>query len=170
MIVVDQLKLSSLRDSNLFLRALWASLRDRFGRLGWQYTPRRTGSQQLIRFGWMSLGTTAPTGIEVSIRYRQAGVIRAVQFDLQHGVQGIHPDIEQILRTCVKEAIERKEQPGKHFLSTQVRTFPQIPLARYRGRNWYCGPLTNGETEIGIASGGSMLPIFGMNSRSALSR
>lgn len=151
MIVVDQLKLSSLRDSNLFLRALWASLRDRFGRLGWQYTPRRTGSQQLIRFGWMSLGTTAPTGIEVSIRYRQAGVIRAVQFDLQHGLQDIHPDIEQILRTCVKEAIERKEQPGKHLLSTQVKTFPHVPLAHYRGRNWYCGPLTSGETEIGIA-------------------
>ena len=151
MIEVDQLNLSSLRDSNLFLRALWASLRERFGRLGWQYTPRRTGSQQLIRFGWMSLGTSAPTGIEVSIRYRQVGVIRAIQFDLQHGVQDIYPDIEQILRTCVKQAVERKGQTGERLLSTQVRTLPRVPLAHYRGRNWYCGPLTSGETEIGIS-------------------
>lgn len=150
MIVVDRLKLASLADSNLFLRALWASLRDRFGRLGWQYTPRRTGSQQLIRFGWMSLGTTAPTGVEVSIRYGQVGVITAVQFNPQHGMEDIHPDIEQILRACVREAVARKEHPAEHFRSTQVRTFPQIPLAHYRGRNWYCGPLTNGETEIGI--------------------
>ncbi|MDX1047103.1 hypothetical protein GOL40_28065 [Sinorhizobium medicae] len=151
MIVVDQLKLDSLADSNLFLRALWASLRDRFGRLGWQYTPRRTGSQQLIRFGWMSLGTTAPTGVEVSIRYRKVGVITAAQFNLQHGIRDIHPDIEQLLRTCVKEAVERKEQPSESFRSTQVRTSPRIPLAHYRGRNWYCRPLTNGETEIGIS-------------------
>lgn len=151
MIVVDQLKLASLADSNLFLRALWASLRDRFGRLGWQYTPRRTGSQQLIRFGWMSLGTTAPTDVEVSLRYRQVGVIRAVQFNLQHGIKDIHPNIEQTLLACVKEAVERKEQSSECFRSTQVRTFPQIPLAHYRGRNWYCGPLTNGETEIGIS-------------------
>lgn len=79
MILVDQLKLAYLADSNFFLRTLWASLRDRFGRLGGQSTPRRTGSQQLIRFGWLSLGTTAPTGLEVSIHYRQVGVIRAVQ-------------------------------------------------------------------------------------------
>ncbi|MHC2528818.1 hypothetical protein ACVIEM_005965 [Rhizobium leguminosarum] len=151
MIVVDQLKLASLADSNLFLRALWASLRDRFGRLGWQYTPRRTGSQQLVRFGWMSLGTTAPTGVEVSIRYRKVGVITAVQFNPQYGIQEIHPDIGQMLRACVKEAFKRKDQPSEHFLSTQVRTFPQIPLAHYRGRNWYCGPLTNGQSEIGIS-------------------
>ncbi|NKK95771.1 hypothetical protein GFL95_31965 [Rhizobium leguminosarum bv. viciae] len=78
-------------------------------------------------------------------------MITAVQFNLQCGIQDIHPDIEQMLRACVKEAVKRKDQPSEHFLSTQVRSIPQIPLAHYRGRNWYSGPLTNGQTEIGIS-------------------
>lgn len=99
----------------------------------------------------MSLGSAAPTGVEVGIRYGKVGVIKAVHFGLQHGIDAVHPDIKQALRACVNEAVERKDNPDECFLTTQVTTLPNIALGYYRGRNWYCGPLTNGQAEVGIS-------------------
>ena len=45
-----QVGLDSVEESNLFLRALWASIRLKFGRLGWQYAPHRDGPHRLVSF------------------------------------------------------------------------------------------------------------------------
>ncbi|WP_425418686.1 hypothetical protein [Oricola indica] len=140
----------SQQDSNLFLRALWASLRARFGKLGWQYSPHKDGPRQRIGFGWMTLGSTSPDGVGVSIQYARVGVIKAIEFVPRGTILTIHPLLEGILRECVEEAVGRMRTPIRISCSTQVASFPRIPVGYYRGDGWYFGPLDNGNTEIGI--------------------
>jgi hypothetical protein len=150
MVRVDRLPISSLSESNIFLRSLWSVLRARFDRLGWQYTPHRAGSVQRIRFGWIRLGTSSPNGVEVIVQYGRIGVIKAIEFELHGEINSIYPGIEQWLRDSVTEAVALMGKPKHVSCCTQIVTLPAIPLGYYKGRSWYCGPLSNGNTEIGI--------------------
>lgn len=147
---VDRLPIMSLEDSNLFLRALWATLRARFGKLGWHYSPHKDGPHQRIGFGWITLGADTPDRVGVSVRYGQVGVVRAIEFELGRAIFDIHPRIEDSLRECVEEAAGRMGKPSHISGSTKVATFPNIPMGYYRGDGWYIGPLDNGNTEIGF--------------------
>lgn len=150
MVRVDRLPITSLSESNIFLRSLWAVLRSRFDRLGWQYTPRKFGPAQRIRLGWMTLGTSSPNGVEVTVQYGQAGVIKAIEFECRGEINAVYPGIEQTLRDCARDATARMIRPEYVSRCTQLVTFPAIPLGYYQGKNWYCGPLSNGNTEVGI--------------------
>lgn len=44
--IIHKLDLKTTAETNLFLRALWAALRESYGRLGWQFTPRRFGEEK----------------------------------------------------------------------------------------------------------------------------
>ena len=146
MLIVDKLPIRSLSESNVFLRSLWAILRLRFRRLGWQYTPHRFGSEKRIRLGRMTLGASPPDGVEVVVHYGRVGIITAIEFELC-GQSGA---IEQTLLESVEKATVRMKNPDKLTRCTQLRTFPPVPLGYYRGTSWYCGPLSDGKSEIGI--------------------
>lgn len=149
-ICLDKLAITSLEDSNLFLRALWASLRARFGKLGWQLTPRRDGPQRKIRFGWMTLGAVSPDGVGVSVFYKQKGVINAIEFQPRGNISNIHPRLPEELRECVEDATNRMANCNQISYSVQVAAFPAFTVGYYRGDDWYIGPLDNGHSEIGI--------------------
>ena len=104
MVRIDRLPIGSISESNVFLRSLWAALRSRFDRLGWQYTPHKSGSEQRIRLGWMTLGAASPNSVQVTVQYGRVGVIKAIEFALQGEIDLIYPEIQETLRHCVQEA------------------------------------------------------------------
>lgn len=146
---VGELPIMSLQDSNLFLRALWASLRAQFGKLGWQYSPLKDGPKRRIRFGWITLGAS-PDRVGVWAYYTRVGVVKAIEFEPSGAILSVHPRLEDTLRECVGEAAGRMGTPMYISCSTQVTSFPSIPVGYYRGNGWYIGPLDNGNTEISI--------------------
>ena len=67
--------------SNRFLRALWATLRLEFGKLAWQYSPKKAGSRRVIYFGYADLALSFT--IHIGIMYKRKGIIErtiTVQF------------------------------------------------------------------------------------------
>lgn len=65
--------------SNRFLRALWATLRLEFGKLAWQYSPRKDGSRRVIYFGYADLALSFT--IHIGIMYKKKGIIESVIFE-----------------------------------------------------------------------------------------
>ena len=98
----------------------------------------------------MTLGTSSPNGVEVTVQYGRVGVIKAIEFELRGEIDAIYPKIEKILRDCVQDAVARMIKPKHVPCCTQVVTFPAIPLGCYQEQDWYCGPISNGNSEIGI--------------------
>jgi len=150
MIAVGDIETGSINESNLLLRALWAHMRTRFGILGWQYTPKRDGPKQSIRFGWATLGASAPTGIEISIHYKHRGIIDSIRFEPRGHIYDLHPDLDPILRECVKEATAAIRSPAKFRLAAKMFSAPAGPVGLYFSERWHIGPLDDGSTEIGL--------------------
>lgn len=148
--IVHKLDLKTSCETNLFLRALWSCLRAEYKQLGWQFTPRRFGTERKIRFGWMSLGASAPTGVEVSIFYKKVGVVSEIEFVLKDGIELVHPDIINTLNQSVSAARQLTHKPGKGTLYCMVSSEPSVPLDFYVGQYWSSTPLDNGLTRIGI--------------------
>jgi hypothetical protein len=147
-------RMGSLAESNLFLRAVWARMRAHFGRLGWQLTPSRSGVARKIRFGWASLGQPGkswPDNVEIAIHYKRIGIIDSIIFQAQGSIYQRIPDLDSTLRSCVEEALEIYSAPSSQMTATQVRSNPYIPFTLYRGTRWYVGPLSSDRTELGLA-------------------
>jgi hypothetical protein len=137
-------------DANLLLRAVWAQMRARFGRLGWQFTPRRFGSSQLIRFGWATLGDVSPNGVEISIQYQRRGVPNSITFTPSGAIYERYPNLDDDLRAAVSDASATYLSPPDVKAATKVCSWTGIPLNLYVTDRWQIGPLSNGSTEIGI--------------------
>ena len=137
-------------DANLLLRAVWAQMRARFGRLEWQFTPRRFGSSQLIRFGWATLGDVSPNGVEISIQYQRRGVPNSISFTPRGAIYERYPNLDDDLRAAVSDASATYLSPPDVKAATQVCSWTGIPLNLYVTDRWKIAPLSNGSTEIGI--------------------
>lgn len=148
---VGNLSLASTKDSNLFLRALWAVLRSKYGKLGWHYTPRRLGDANRISFGYMSLGAVVGAGqIEVSIEYKVCGVIRNICFDIDDCTVSPPKELENCLKNSVSEAREFMQNPDERTFRTYVTTSTGAQLAPYHGQHWKCIPINDNLMEISI--------------------
>jgi hypothetical protein len=150
MIEIDKVEVQSVDESNLFLRALWARMRAKFGRLGWQYTPRRDGATKNIRLGWATLGASAPTGLEVNIHYRRRGILDSIRFTPRGPIYDLHPDLDAKLRECVKEATVKMHSPLRYRLAAKLSSNRLIPVGLYFSKRWHIGPLDDESTEIGL--------------------
>ncbi|WP_438346847.1 hypothetical protein [Methylorubrum populi] len=140
----------SKKNSNLFLRSLWAELRTRFGAMGWQYTPRRYGNIKQIRFGWVTLGDTSRETIEIGISYKKRGIVDVIYFDPKCKEEEIHPQFHVLVNDSIDAALRVHNSPPELTRVMRVTSRPTAPIAYYRSKNWYTGPLSDGSTEIGI--------------------
>ncbi|WP_415396245.1 hypothetical protein [Sulfurimonas sp. CS5] len=78
-------------ESNLYLRALWASLRKSYGKCAWQFMPYKDGKSKTVHIGFMDIGLG--NTVEVSIQYEKKGVIKFLDFNSElpeHEIQIIH--------------------------------------------------------------------------------
>jgi len=93
--------LTSLEESNFYLRALWSELRKDFGHLDWLYQPRKIGNKRQIIFGIIDLGNGSK--YEVSLTYRVKGTIEKIGFSSVFAVKNGNGDFKKI-EACVKNA------------------------------------------------------------------
>lgn len=140
----------SLSESNMFLRALWASMRRRFGVVGWQYTPHRDGKTQRIRFGWATLGAASPDRVEISVRYRQRGIVSAVEFEPSGAIRDRYPTLEADLRACVDEALQIYGAPKDYCLLACIGSSAGERFASYSGARWWISPNDEGSSTCGL--------------------
>ena len=54
--IVD-IKLEENKESNMFLRALWANLDRKYGKCAWHFQPNRDGKKKIIDLGYMDIGS-----------------------------------------------------------------------------------------------------------------
>ncbi|WP_038027711.1 hypothetical protein [Picosynechococcus sp. NKBG15041c] len=72
-------------ESNILLRAFWAEIRKEFGKLQWQFSPRRDGKNKIIWFGYpdIGLGNT----LKVGVTYKTRKIITGVLIENIHNLE-----------------------------------------------------------------------------------
>lgn len=92
---------SNNKDTNDFLRCLWARIREHTGRIGWQYMPYKNTDKNEVFFGLCSI-EGIETEVSVSCNYSQKGCLSSITFS--YGSKGDEEILESILTPCVEEA------------------------------------------------------------------
>lgn len=137
-------------ESNMFLRALWAAIRDRFGTVGWQYTPHRDGRAKRIRLGWATLGAASPDGVEISVRYRRRGIAAAVEFRPQGAIRQRYQNLDASLRACVAQALQTFAVPREYRLQSSIGSPRGERLESYKGARWWVVPRDDWSMSCGL--------------------
>lgn len=123
--------ISSLNESNNFLRAFWAELRNRFGKCAWNYQPVKHGKSQTIFLGWADINQNEV--IPISLTYSQKAIISGIHFGEQFGEP---VDEESELGQQLKDAVDRAYQCRNNPLTKIL----QVPISSlYRSLAPYSG-------------------------------
>ncbi len=127
-------KVSGLIESNNFLRAFWAELRNRFGKCAWNYQPFKNGTSQIIFLGWADINQKQ--AIPISLRYSQRTTVSEVHFGEQFGEPvDESSDLGQHLKAAVYKGYQRRNNPDTHILQVPFSSLYRA-LAPYSGE-WF---------------------------------
>lgn len=123
--------ISGLLESNNFLRAFWAELRNRFGKCAWNYQPHKDGCSQTIFLGWADINQERT--IPISLTYSQRTIIKEIHFGEQFGKSiDESSELAQQLKNAAEKAYQRRNSPD-----TQIFQLPVSSL--YRSFSPYSG-------------------------------
>lgn len=126
--------ISGLLESNNFLRAFWAELRNRFGKCDWNYQPHKDGTSQTIFLGWADINQEQV--IPISLTYSQKTIVSGIHFGGQFGKpidEG--SELGQQLKDAVDKAYHRRNNPDTKILQVPVSSLYRS-LAPYSGQ-WF---------------------------------
>jgi hypothetical protein len=132
-------KISGLVESNNFLRALWAELRDKFGKCDWSYQPRKTTSSQTISLGSVNINQTKR--ISISITYTEKTIVSEVHF-----IEQFDEPLEessklgQQLKDAVDKAYNRRNNPDTKTLEVPISSLYRS-LAPYSAQWFEISPM-----------------------------
>jgi hypothetical protein len=141
--------LSSVEESNLFLRALWASLRSEFGHLAWQYSPHRDGPNKRITLGIAQIGGSGST--MVNVIYRQAGCISSLEFS---PVFGEAPSNDQLEAAVVAALGTFKKAHSVAATSTFSLGTDRIAFATYASQDVRIESQCRGKVDVTLTLSG----------------
>jgi hypothetical protein len=125
------LNLSSNKESNIFLRALWAEFRSSFGKCAWQYSPCKDGKSNRIYFGYVDLGGSS--SVRVSVSYKKKGTIEKLF------IEDVWRENLQEFKLALSSAIERAIDTINHPIIFYIQTFFESrsdPLGNYSGNSF----------------------------------
>ena len=126
--------ISGLLESNNFLRAFWAELRNRFGKCAWNYQPVKDGTSQSIFLGWADINQKQV--IPISLTYSQKSIVSGIHFGEQFGETiDEERDLGQQLKDAVDKAYQRRNSPDTKILQVPVSSLYRA-LAPYSGQ-WF---------------------------------
>lgn len=140
---------NKLSESNLFLRCLWAKLREYFGNCGWNYVPFKNGRENTILFGYASLDLEVP--VRVSIKYKTKGSISSINFEFDKEVEA---RILDSIRGCVDAAKRDFGSPGVMKMASVIRPFSpytgamSLQLGKYQGEHFQIEPGNDGVAKL----------------------
>lgn len=92
--------LKSNKETNDFLRCLWARVAATFGKLAWQYSPLRMGNTIIV--GIACIGEN--THLNIKLTYKQKGCVASIDFAPEGTFT--HDTLHEQLKKCVKEALQ----------------------------------------------------------------
>jgi hypothetical protein len=149
MIAKKAFTVTTVKQSNVLLRFIWARLRSEFGRLSWQYTPRKIGRENRIILGFAQIGESYKR-YEVFVQYKKSGIVSAIIFELYD-----EPDAEsaiQIARiqNCLNDIDLNKMQFKTMRGSIKVNFLPLIAIGTFCGKYWRVQQFDKGVAEIQI--------------------
>ncbi len=136
--------LNNENESNHFLRSLWASIREHFGKCDWHYSPyKKLGSKKIIlgRMNYKAKGS-----FEVSVRYRQKGNLVAVMFSDYIEDDEIKSDLK-IIKELVKNSLDYKKLISKFSFSISLKVI-RGSIAAYSGKSFVLQPTGNSSIEL----------------------
>ncbi|MEP0873184.1 hypothetical protein NDA01_25820 [Trichocoleus desertorum AS-A10] len=127
-------KILNLLESNNFLRALWAELRNRFCKCAWSYQPIKEGNLKTIFLGWVDINQEQ--AIDISLTYSQKTIVNGIHFG-EWCSQPIDEasELGQQLKDAVNKAYQRRNNPDTHMLQVPVSSI-YSSLAPYSGQ-WF---------------------------------
>ena len=140
---------NKLSESNLFLRCLWAKLRECFGNCGWNYIPFKNGKENTILFGYASLDLEMP--VRVSVKYKTKGSISSIYFDFDKDVDG---KIFDSIRGCVDAAKRDFGSPRMRKMASAIKPFSpytgamSLQLGKYQGEHFQVEPGNDGVAKL----------------------
>ncbi|MDV3459211.1 hypothetical protein RZN05_19600 [Sphingomonas sp. HF-S4] len=117
-------KARGVAESNLFLRAFWAALRQRVGSHAWAFMPSKDGHRQTVTFGRASFPQLGVVGFGIS--YARRGVIDQLWVRPEAGTENLLPEIAASIRDA-KGASQL--QPA--WINAEIAVFPPVNMARY---------------------------------------
>lgn len=122
--------------ANMFLRALWSQIRINLGEGGWNYTPYKDGSKNLIHFGWLS-ASMLKESLNISIKYKQKGSITTISLESNELQQ--NESMRKKVEESVHNAINFHTLLNKSEVSYRVKAL-EIPISSYSGSNFSINP------------------------------
>ena len=126
--------ISDLLESNNFLRAFWAELRNRFGKCVWNYQPRKDGASKTIFLGVADINQEQ--GIRISLTYSQKTIVSGIHFGEQFGKPiDEASELGQQLKDAADKAYQRRNSPDTKILQVRVSSLYRS-LAPYTGQ-WF---------------------------------
>ena len=136
--------LNNENESNHFLRSLWASIRDHFGKCAWHYSPYKKLDSKQIILGRMNY--KAKGSFEVSVRYKQKGNLVAVMFSDYIESDEIISDLK-VIRELVKNSLDYKKLISKFRFSTSLEVI-RGSIAAYSGKSFVLKPTGNSSIKL----------------------
>lgn len=102
------------KDSNDFLRCLWASLRKEFGKAAWNILPLRDGTN--IFLGHCDLGLE--DSVEISLNYKVKGCLNTMTFSFEDEI--CNNSLKSKIKSCVKYARNNFKKVKTYELSIKL--------------------------------------------------
>jgi hypothetical protein len=126
--------LNDVRESNDFLRRIWARLRADFG-LGFQYTPRRQSQSQIQNIGYLSLNRYSEVLLEhgvgdpvaCSFLYKRRGIVEKITFSIPES-WGACLDINEV-GECINSSLSNAMRDAPRNSSYTIGVFTPLHLA-----------------------------------------
>lgn len=134
--------IKEVKQSNLFLRALWTEIRSRFGGCSWQFSPFIYKDQKLIRFGRFSTKDETLGAIEVYISYVRKGGIHKI---ILNDIENHHSVLVDIIEKLKKE-YNSKIQKVK--MEAIIRA--NYPISSYETEDLTINPLQDLNTQVRV--------------------
>lgn len=108
--------INNIKQSNKFLRKLWALFNEEFGKCSWQYSPFKIGKYQQICFGMADI---KDYNLEISILYKNKGSITKIIFESSDGNK-LDEKMRDTLNKLVKYAKENYEKKEAFFFKASI--------------------------------------------------
>lgn len=132
-----KIRIESLKESNEFLRCLWAIFEKEFGKCAWQFMPQKIGAERKVFFGFMDIGLK--TVFEVSIIYHKKGCIEELILVPDSSIEEF--EIKKV-HECIKQASNPNTFKKSYFkVNATIKNYNRI--LRYEGQHFLIEPSEN---------------------------
>lgn len=126
-------------ETNVLLRALWASMRAEFGYFAWQLSPVKRGKQNTIYFGWAQLGLNQL--VRIGVTYKRRGIATGLLFENAD-------EVATRIKQCVETGLVLAPAETMCFVTLAME--PKIHMASATGKHIQLQPLDNGTFRLGL--------------------